>query len=208
MTLEKALITIEDGAKKGTEIRVLFNPAQYQLNQSIQLSVEKIPGLSAPVRQFTAGKGRSLSMSLFFDTYEDGTDVRAHTNRIYGLLDIDETLHRPPVCSFAWGGFSFMCLVQSVNGTFKLFLPSGVPVRAELSVSLTEYLSVEQQAKGTKTQSADHAKRFTVRRGDTLASIAAAEYGDPARWRVIAEANGIADPMAIRPGQTLRLPAL
>ncbi|HLM67594.1 MAG TPA: LysM peptidoglycan-binding domain-containing protein [Longimicrobium sp.] len=208
MPLEKALITVEDGAKKGTEIRVLFNPAQYQLNQSIQVSAKKVPGLSAPVRQFTAGRGRSLSMSLFFDTYEEGTDVRGYTNLIYGLLDIDETLHRPPVCSFAWGGFSLTCLVQSVNGTFKMFLPSGVPVRAELGVSLKEYLTVELQAKETKTQSADHAKRFTVRRGDTLATIAAAEYGDPARWRVIAEANGIADPMAIRPGDTLRLPAL
>lgn len=208
MTLEKAVLTIEDGAKKGTAIRVLFNPTQYQLSQSIQISEDDVPGLSAPVRQFASGRGRSLSMSLFFDTYEAGTDVRDHTNRIYGLLDIDETLHRPPICSFSWGGFSLTCLVQSVSGTFKLFLPSGVPVRAELTVSLKEFVSVEQQAKETKTQSADHAKRFTVRRGDTLATIAAAEYGDPGRWRVIAEANGIADPMAIAPGLTLRLPAL
>jgi LysM repeat protein len=208
MPLEKALIAIKDGAKSGTEIRVLFNPAQYQLNQSVMLTPQRVPGLNAPVRQYTAGKGRSLSMSLFFDTYEEGTDVRKHTNQIYGLLDIDETLHRPPACEFSWGGFTFPCMLQSVNGTFKLFLPSGIPVRAELSVAFKEHVTVEQQAKGTVTQSADHAKRYVVRRGDTLAGIAAAEYGDPGRWRVIAEANGISDPMAVRPGQTLKLPAL
>src|SRR5438132_1350285 len=54
-----------------------------------------------------------------------------------------------------------------------------------------------------------HARRVhRVRAGDTLPHLAWREYGDPAAWRVIAEANGIDDPMRLAHGQELLLPAL
>ena len=45
-----------------------------------------------------------------------------------------------------------------------------------------------------------------VRDGDTLQSIAFAHYRDPTRWRAIAEANGIDDPMRLRRGAQLTIP--
>jgi LysM domain len=42
--------------------------------------------------------------------------------------------------------------------------------------------------------------------GESLASIAAHELGDAARWIEIAQLNGIRDPTAVEPGQVLRLP--
>jgi nucleoid-associated protein YgaU len=47
-----------------------------------------------------------------------------------------------------------------------------------------------------------------VKRGDTLWSLAAAVYDDPARWRPIADANGIANPRELVPGTELIIPAL
>ena len=35
--------------------------------------------------------------------------------------------------------------------------------------------------------------------------IAYKEYGDPNHWRHIAQANGITNPMALRPGQVLNI---
>ena len=46
----------------------------------------------------------------------------------------------------------------------------------------------------------------TVRDGDSLQSIAYSMYGDPTRWRAIAEANGIDDPLALPRGRTLTVP--
>jgi nucleoid-associated protein YgaU len=43
--------------------------------------------------------------------------------------------------------------------------------------------------------------------GDSLASIAYQQYGDPSMWRVLAEANGIDDPIRLPAGQTLIVPA-
>jgi nucleoid-associated protein YgaU len=47
---------------------------------------------------------------------------------------------------------------------------------------------------------------YTVRKGDTLWSIAASKLGDGNRWREIATLNKLADADAIVPGQTLNLP--
>ena len=45
-----------------------------------------------------------------------------------------------------------------------------------------------------------------VKRGDTLSSIAAQMYSNPALWRVIADANNVDDARKILVGQTLQIP--
>ena len=49
---------------------------------------------------------------------------------------------------------------------------------------------------------------YTVQAGDTLAAIAAAEYGDASRWPIIHTANQhlVPNPNLIFAGQTLRIP--
>ena len=48
--------------------------------------------------------------------------------------------------------------------------------------------------------------KYTVRRGDTLWSIALRTYGDGHRWRDIIAANPGLDPKKLRVGQTLVMP--
>lgn len=202
MGLERALIVPEDGVP----IPVLFNPSEYSIEQSNELAQIGIPGLGAPITQYVGGAGRTLSMELFFDTYELGIDVRAHTALIYGLLDITGPTHAPPICVFTWGAVVFRCVVQSVSGRFTMFLATGTPVRATLNVSLREYVDVEVEVRRIPTESANYHKTYTIRRGDTLSAIAAAEYGDAAAWRAIADANAIANPRTLEPGTPLVLP--
>src|SRR5262245_61648202 len=49
---------------------------------------------------------------------------------------------------------------------------------------------------------------YTVIRGDSLFDIAQKFYGDGNKFPIIAQANGIADPDRIFPGQVLRIPDL
>lgn len=51
-----------------------------------------------------------------------------------------------------------------------------------------------------------HPLRYTVKKGDTLSGIAAAQYGDASKWHAIADANNIRDPKALKTGQVLKLP--
>ena len=47
---------------------------------------------------------------------------------------------------------------------------------------------------------------YTVKAGDSLSKIAAAELGDGDRWKEIAKLNNIVDPNMIFPGAQLMLP--
>jgi len=204
MALEKAVIEIEGGE----EITVLFNPNQYSLEKSNQLAEIGIPGLGAPIVQFVRGNTDTLSMDLFIDTYEDQKDVREYTDKVYELLEIDQDTHVPPICIFRWGTFEFRSVLARVSGKFTLFLENGLPARATLSVSFKQFIDVEVEVKESPTHSADHYKTCVVKQGDTLSSIAAAEYDDPAIWRPLADKNRIANPRDLKPGQRLVIPPL
>jgi nucleoid-associated protein YgaU len=201
MALEKAMIESYIG---GESVEVLFNPTEYRLTKSNQFTEVAIPGLAAPLLQFGRGNARSLTMQLFFDTYEQGTDVREHTGKLIRLLDIDAELHAPPVCKFNWGDLNFVAVLERADQSFTLFLSDGTPVRATVDVTFKEFFEGEQG----ELQSADYTKRHVVRRGETLSAIAGRLYGDPALWREIAIENRIDDPLSITPGQVLVIPAL
>jgi nucleoid-associated protein YgaU len=88
--------------------------------------------------------------------------------------------------------------------TYKRF-QLGQPVRAEVSLSLEEVatpLPNQNPTSGALAQRRTH----TMIEGDSLASIAFKEYRNPGKWRAIAEANGIDDPMRVRPGMELLIP--
>jgi nucleoid-associated protein YgaU len=203
-----ALMKAHIGTDDGNEIPVLFNPTQYTLDKGNQIAEIGIPGLGSPILQYVRGNSRTLTMELFFDTYEQQTDVREYTNKIYGLLGIERERHVPPICTFWWSDFNFRCILERVGGRFTLFLANGTPVRATLNVTFKEFIDVEMEVRRTPTESADYTKTRTVKRGDTLSSVAAIEYGDPGFWRHIADANRVDNPRLLEPGRVLVIPPL
>lgn len=198
------------GVHKGEKAEVIFNPAEYSLQKGNQFASAPLPGLSNPVLSFVNGDADILSMELFFDTYTNrgGSDVRNETKKIARLLDIDPTIHAPPPVRFVWGPLSFRAVIERLTQRFTMFREDGVPVRATLSVTFKEYKTIEEQLSERPTESSDWTKRRVVADQDRLCLIAAIEYGDPAVWRVIAEANEIDNPRLLVPGQELRLPPL
>jgi len=101
----------------------------------------------------------------------------------------------------------FTGVLTSLNQRFTLFLDDGTPVRATLTCDFTEVGS-QARARAAELHSSDVAKTRQVQRYDTLQSLAADEYGDPALWRPIATANGIVNPRDLRPGTMLTIPKL
>jgi hypothetical protein len=187
---------------------VPFNPNNYSLSKANQIAEAAVPGLNAPILQYVHGNTRTLDMELFFDTYEDGDPVTDDTDNIYDLLLIDPSTHAPPICQVSWGTFVFQAVLDHVNGKFTLFLSDGTPVRATLNVTFKEYIDVDRLVRTEPTQSADHRKLRVVKSGDRIDNIAGEEYGDPEKWRAIAEANHLDDPADFEPGDVLIIPAL
>lgn len=205
MALEKAnLINLD----KNKTYVVNFNPREYTVRKSTQWEPHKSPGLDSPEIEFTSGNSMTLSMELFFDTYEQGKDVREHTDQILGLANVDETIHRPPRVLFSWGGFKFEGILEEVTQRFTMFTTSGMPVRATLQVAFKEYTTAKDQHTKKKRESPDHTKRRTLKNGESLSLIASEEYDDPAEWRRIADANGILDPKDVSPGTVLTIPPI
>jgi hypothetical protein len=190
------------------QINVLFNPTNYSIDKANTIAEIAIPGLGAPILQYVHGNTRTLSMELFCDTYEERTNVTAVTNKIYKLLEIIPSTHVAPICNISWGSLRFRGVLDHCSGKFTMFLSDGTPVRATLTVVFKEYIDVADLVRITPTESADHRKAREVRAGDRLSSIAAEEYGDPKKWRPIADANGLDDPRQLKPGQVLVIPAL
>lgn len=186
-------------------IHVLFNPSHYSLDRGAQVATVATLGMNKPIPQHAHGDARTLTMDLFFDTYELGIPVTDLTDQIYRLLDVT-VRGRPRFCTFTWGGFRFPCLVERVGGRFTLFRPDGTPVRATLSVTFREFHPEDEQARENPAATGDYARTYTVRSGDSLSGISAKWYDDPADWRTLAVANGIDDPLRVPPGVPLTIP--
>jgi hypothetical protein len=223
-SLKPAFIRPINGSHANTPYEVLFNPAEYSIEKGNTFQSTSLPGLAAPVTQFVTGNADTLSMELYFDTYSKSSrhsnvvlkeDVRHYTRKIANLMEIDPILHAPPICEFTWGpplgtpeGIQFQGIIEKVSQKFTYFLDDGTPVRATLSVTFKEYKTVEQQLAEMKRQSADKTKLREFKDGDAVWLFAANEYGDPEKWRVIADHNQLENPRIVAPGTQLELPPL
>ncbi|MGE5595946.1 MAG: CIS tube protein [Hyphomicrobiales bacterium] len=197
-------------------VSCMFNPSEYTFSKTNSWAENQTRGENSPPLDFNRGNPTSLTMQLFFDTYSTGEDVRTkYTNALWKLAMVNEDKKdpktgksRPPLCEFRWGQtWSFKAVVASITQKFTLFLPDGTPARATVDLTLTQ---AEDPGKfpfqnPTSGGAAGH-RTHVVRQRETLDLIAAEEYGESRHWRVIAEANGIDDPLKLRPGSVLALP--
>jgi nucleoid-associated protein YgaU len=205
MALAKAEI---QNLTTGVSVNVLFNPEEYTINRDINYAQNAVPGLSGPLLQFVNGNMQTLEMELFLDTYEDNTDVRIQVQKITQLMDIEPSIHAPPVLSFKWGSLSFSCVLARASQRYIMFNSDGVPVRARAQVTFNEFLNAELEAKEIKRETADYTKMHTVIEGETLSVIAGRVYGNPRKWRPIAIVNEVLEPRQLKPGRQLIIPRL
>lgn len=185
--LEMAKIVVQ---KTSEEIPVMYNPTELSLNKTVVLQ-----GQGSNI-QFQRVDDDDLTVSLFFDTYEQQTDVRAKTNKIVALTQptVGNAERRdPPVVVFTWAGPLFVGMISKLDQKFTMFLSSGVPVRAELSVTFKSVLTPEEDQ---RAQGKFNCRQlWRVKENDRLYLIAQQTFGDPTQWRLIADANAIDDPL-------------
>ena len=107
-----------------------------------------------------------------------------------------------------WGSTaSFPAFITSVSAKLTLFSADGTPVRASCAVQLEEMPGEEFRRQNPTSGSYEVRRSHRTIAGDSLASVAFAEYGDPAAWRALAAFNGIDDPLRMPTGTLLLLPS-
>jgi hypothetical protein len=211
MALEKLRISNLD---LKDDIDVLFNPSEYTFEDANVWEEQKHTGQKSGT-QFTGRGLKKLSLELFFDTYEAGTDVREATNRIAALLVPLDQKPRPPRCGIVWGQSKELAkdsrlewVLESLKQQFTLFRADGTPVRARLTVTFKEYVEPEKEEKSNPKRNSFPAKTYTMHAGETLAGIAGTLWGRPGDWRLLANANNIDNPLRLQAGRVLTVPAV
>lgn len=218
--IKKAKIKILDldGKEIGDDIEVLFNPAQYSLSESANYSEGNGVGSEASALAYTGGKASTLDVELFFDTgpvvnasgknNQSATDVTEKVKKFQELVYIKGEIHAPPIVKFIWGSLSFKGVVTQLKSTFTKFTESGMPIQARLSLSLMSYSERGSDKRKSPFESPDRTKCRIIREDYSIWDMAQSEYGDAAKWKVIARANNIANPLEVLPGTIVRIPAL
>jgi hypothetical protein len=211
MSLEPAKLTDvshsdKDPARK--QVKVRFNPTDMSLERGSRFASMSVPGLSMPILQYIRGDSDMLHVELFLDRTDEGNDVDADINALEGFIQIDSSLHAPPVVLFEWGSFSFTGVVKSLREKMTLFSEDGRRLRARIALTFKSYKSAEVQLRELNLSSPDRSHARVLREGETLAHIAYEAYGDPRMWRPIALANGIERPRFIPPGTPLWIPSI
>lgn len=196
----------------GTEINCMFNPEHYTVKK--QNSFKTDHDTVIPVKPEFKNYGRStLTLStLYFDAYESGQNLTDVTNKLWDLMspkNPEDPESAPPEVKFTWASFSFTAVIKDLSVKYTLFDIDGEPLRSEVAVTFIQ--SDNPNIKPHQNPTSGGGPIQEVRRvvsGDRLDLIAADVYGDATKWRLIAEYNGIHNPKALRPGQSITIPPL
>ncbi|MGN6378321.1 MAG: CIS tube protein [Gaiellales bacterium] len=191
-----------------------FNPKDYTISKGNNWNAQPVNGQDYGTLQFTGGSPASLSLELVFDAVESNQpDVSGIANQLMGIATVNQpgsdqnqqARRRPPAVRFGWKGVVFTGVVKQLTLQFTLFDVDGSPIRAHVKLELMQ-VGAQTRRQNPTTAGTAGVRSATVRDGDSLQSIAYDAYGDPACWRLVAEANGIDDPMRVERGAVLSLP--
>lgn len=204
--------------KPGAELQVIkfqFNPKELSLTKNAKWQRQTQPNAAkSGVPEFKGAEPAKLALEIFLDSTDTMGDAVIKTVEQLFNLTVPTKASRqdskgsPPWVIFKWGTTTgFPSFVSSVTAKYTLFTPGGMPVRAVCTVNLEE---VSGEPGGQNPTSGALAARdaHTLTAGDSLQSLAYQAYGNPELWRHIAEANGIDDPMRLKLGTTVLVPAL
>jgi contractile injection system tube protein/LysM domain-containing protein len=215
---EKAFLEVVYGGPGGQKIPCMFNPETLSISRSNKWSRPTAPGKGIATAKYDGAEPAEMSLELWFDTTDTGKPVTDYTDKILGLLDLDKKVPgtnpkvnnaRPPVVRFHWGQMvTFPAYIESVDVEYTYFSSAGVPLRANVSLELEQFRE-DELARQNPTSGTPHPHRVhRFMPGETLDRISAQYYGDATRWRALANANGIEDPLSIRPGSLLVIPEI
>jgi hypothetical protein len=215
-------IDMANPEKEATKkIPVQFNPESLKVSFANQIQTPEGSGdqRGSPAQQFVGAGTTKLSLQLWFDVnapQEGDTllDVRKMTEKIAYFITPkpdakDKKKFIPPGVRFIWGTFQFDGLMESLEESLEFFSAEGVPLRASMTLNLTQQ-KIDVYQFGNKDELSRKPLPGTrplteAPQGSNLQNMAANEGNDD--WQSVAAANGIENPRSLQAGQLLDMNA-
>lgn len=215
MPTVEAKIVYETGKSQTKTLEICMEQYHLQQNSKFSDSQQRITNVQQK-------KPDELKMEFYILTYsgaklkstgefedEKIEDAREKVSEVKKLLEEVGELHRQPVCKVQWGEEMFCGILSNLDYRYTMFVPDGTPVRASFKATFFEPIDVDSAMQNDNTpQSPDRSKYRMVYERTQLYQMAYQEYDDPTQWRIIAEANGIDNPLDLQPGRMLVLPPI
>src|SRR5262245_26406104 len=170
----------------GQRVEVQFNPETLKVTFANQL-VQPEGGDQASGnagRQFVGAGTTKLALQLWFDVTameEDPVDdVRRLTRKVIFFMtpqksDADRKQRVPPGVRFLWGSFIFDGMVEGLEQSLEFFSPDGKPLRAAVTLTLSQQKILETTFEGDGRVPAQPGQQplNSAKSGDSLQNMAA-----------------------------------
>ena len=221
MSLAKATLTeldqtFQNEKPGGHTVEVQFNPESLKVTFANAIVQPQGGDQSAgnAGRQFVGAGTTKLALQLWFDVTAMETDpvddVRRVTQKVLFFMtpqksEADPNKLSPPGVQFQWGSFLFKGMVDALEETLEFFSPDGKPLRASITLTLSQQKILETEFTGDGRVPArpGQAPLKAAKQDESLQAIAA-KNGKP-DWQSIAAANGIEDPLRLPAGALVNL---
>ncbi|PTN11652.1 CIS tube protein [Nitrosomonas aestuarii] len=207
-------ISVDRSRKK---FEALINPSGYEHTLSLRYSKNKVLGQPGTETKYDVSHPEKIVLK---ELVIDGTGVvKSSNNQTVSVKNQIELLknvvytyvgskHEAPIVQLTWGSFLFYGRVESLKLDYTLFKPNGVPLRAKVTLTFTEYQSSEEIAKEADNQSPDLTHQVEVKAGDTLPLLCYRIYQDCAFYPEVARVNNLMHFRDLKPGMQLLFPPL
>ncbi|WP_374479024.1 hypothetical protein [Zoogloea sp.] len=171
------------------------NPAEITLAYEMEYDSGQGSGTTGSRMDFKKVKPGDLNLVFFLDgTGANGRplDVQQKVESFQTVTGYNGDIHRPNYLKVMWGRIQVKrCVLKSASIVYKLFKPSGVPLRAVITAVFTDNSDDQTRVALAQDASPDLTHVRIVHAGETLAALCTAIYGDPRYAPGVARANGL-----------------
>lgn len=191
------------------------NPEKVKLGKGIRYAEDKqlgsLNGSNVYVRYQpeTLHFGCLLDMTNAMEDADEKKPVHDMVDEIEArLYDYNTEGHRPSFVKVEYGDITFFGQLKTLETEYTLFDMDGIPLRAELKVTLTGYCSQKEEKKHFSKRSPDVSRLVTLKEGQTLAALCYEIYGDALLVGKVARFNNLNGYRSIPAGTELLMPML
>ncbi|MDD2720195.1 MAG: hypothetical protein PHH47_02660 [Gallionella sp.] len=188
------------------------NPNELTLSWEMEYDSAQGSGTTNSRMEFKKQKPGDLSLTFFLDgTGANGQplDVQQAVEQFRSVTGYNGDIHRPNYLIVSWGTLTTRyCILKSASVAYKLFRPSGIPLRAVISATFTDNSDDQTRVATAQDQSPDLTHLRIIKAGDSLPMLCQQIYGDPRLYLRVAQANGLDDFRNLPAGTRVFFPPL